>query len=468
VFTFAEPLRVPDGGKLVVRLRHESIYALHNIGRFRLSVTSHEKPGLPSHGLPEDIAQALLVEPAARTAEHSELLTAHFRQTTPLLEPQRAELKALQEQQAALAKQIPTVLVSVSVEPRETRILPRGNWLDETGPVVKPHVPAVFAVARKKPEQRETRLDLANWFVSPKNPLTARVFVNRVWKLFFGRGLAMPLDDLGAQGTPPAHADLLDWLAVEFRESGWDIKHLVRLIVTSQAYQQTSTPSAELLEHDPLNLLFARQARFRLDAEMVRDNALVVSGLWNPALGGPSVKPYQPAGYWSQLNFPEREWEADTGGNLYRRGLYTYWMRTFLHPSMLAFDAPNREECTCSRERSTTPLQSLALLNDPTYIEAARVFAQRILAEGGSDTSDRIDWGYSEMLSREPDSIVRNELQAIYETDLREYQADAASAAELIKIGAAPVPETSNAAELAAWTSVSRVLLNLHETITRY
>ena len=468
LFTFAEPLRVPEGGKLIVRMRHESIYPVHNIGRFRLSVTSHEKPGLPSHGLTDDIANSLLIEPTARTAAQKALLASHFRQTAPLLEPLRAELQSRRDRQAALVKEIPTVLVSVSVEPREPRILPRGNWLDETGPVVQPHVPAVFNVARTKPERRETRLDLARWFVSAKNPLTARVFVNRLWKLFFGRGLATPLDDLGTQGTPPMHADVLDWLAVEFRESGWNVKHLVRLLVASQAYQQSSTPSAALRELDPLNRLFARQSSFRLDAEMVRDNALCVSGLWNPAIGGPSAKPYQPAGYWSQLNFPEREWEADTGANLYRRGLYTYWMRTFLHPSLLAFDAPNREECTCQRERSTTPLQSLALLNDPTYVEAARVFAQRILAEGGAEPSDRIDWAYREVLSREPDAMVHNELRALFEEDLREYQSDTAAAVELIKIGAAPVPATIDPTELAAWTSVARVLLNLHETITRY
>ena len=468
IFTFGEPLRVPEGGRLIVRLRHESIYPVHNIGRFRLSVTSNEKPGLPSHGLPDDITHALQAEPAARTAAQNDLLAAHFRQITPLLETGRVKLKSLRDEQAELAKGIPTVLVSVSVEPRETRLLPRGNWLDGTGPVVQPHVPAVFAIDSSKPQQRETRLDLARWFVSPKNPLTARVFVNRVWKLLFGRGLATPLDDLGTQGTPPLHEDVLDWLAVEFRESGWDVKHLVRLIVTSQAYQQSSTPTEAQLERDPLNLRFARQSRFRFDAEVVRDNALCVSGLWNPAIGGPSVKPYQPAGYWSQLNFPEREWEADTGPNLYRRGLYTYWMRTFLHPSMLAFDAPNREESTCQRERSTTPLQSLALLNDPTYVEAARVFAQRILTDGGIETSDRISWAYREVLSREPASAICDELRALFEQDLREYQSDPVAATELIKIGATPVPTTISPAELAAWTSVARVLLNLHETITRY
>src|SRR5262249_26979879 len=213
---------------------------------------------------------------------------------------------------------------------------------------------------------------------APDNPLVARVFVNRLWELYFGQGLVKTLDDFGSQGVWPTHPDLLDWLAVEFRASGWGVKHVGKLMVMSETYQQPSKATEEIKQADRYNLLLARQARFRLDAEVVRDNALAVSGLLVRRVGGKSVKPYQPPGYWAHLNFPVREWQNDSGESLYRRGLYTYWCRTFLHPSLLAFDAPSREECTVERARSNTPQQALVLLNDPSYVEAARVLAERI------------------------------------------------------------------------------------------
>ena len=225
---------------------------------------------------------------------------------------------------------------------------------------------------RPRAARRATRLDLARWLVSQQNPLPARVMVNRLWKVFFGQGLVTTLDDFGSQGTQPSHPELLDWLACEFTDSGWDVKGLVRKMVMSETYRQTSSVTETQRLRDPGNRWLARQGRFRLDAELVRDSALALSGLLCEKIGGPSVKPYQPPGYWVFLNFPKRDWAADKGPNQYRRGLYTYWQRTFLHPSLLAFDASTREECVVDRPQSNTPLQALVLLNDPTYVESAR------------------------------------------------------------------------------------------------
>jgi hypothetical protein len=293
------------------------------------------------------------------------------------------------------------------------------------------------------------------------------VFVNRLWMLFFGQGISKSMEDFGAQGEWPTNPELLDWLALEFIESGWDVKRLVRLMVTSHAYRQTSIPTAEQAARDPWNRYFARQSRFRLDAEMVRDNALAVSGLLVLKVGGESAKPYQPAGYWDFLNFPKRTWQQDTGENQYRRGLYTFWQRTFLHPSFLAFDAPTREECTSERVRSNVPQQALVLLNDPSYVEAARVLAERVLKESSASTDERLNWLYRCVLSRPPQEQERKVLVELLEKHREQYQVDRAAAEKLISAGLASVAKELDAAELAAWTGVARTMLNLHETITR-
>jgi hypothetical protein len=293
------------------------------------------------------------------------------------------------------------------------------------------------------------------------------VFVNRIWALAFGQGIVSTLDDFGAQGALPTHPELLDRLAVDFMESGWDVKQLVRLLVMSGTYQQSSRASEELRHSDPYNQWLARQGRFRLDAEAVRDNALAVSGLLVRKVGGSSARPYQPPGYWSHLNFPKREYEPDHGDGLYRRGLYTYWCRTFLHPSLLAFDAPTREECTVQRPRSNTPVQALVLLNDPTYDEAARALAERAIREGGKNIPAKIDWVYRNVLSRPPRPDEASVLRALYEKHLAQYGADRPAAEALMRTGERPTPEDLDAAELAAWTSVARVMLNLHEAVTR-
>jgi hypothetical protein len=260
---------------------------------------------------------------------------------------------------------------------------------------------------------------------------------------------------------------LLDWLASEFADSGWDVKHMVRLIVTSGTYRQSSLATPRMREADPFNRLYSHQSRYRLDAEEVRDNALAISGLLSSRMFGPSAKPYQPAGYWDALNFPTRTYEADKGEDQYRRGVYTWWQRTFLHPSLAAFDAPPREEATCERLRSNIPQQALVLLNDPTYVEAARVFAARIVKEGGSNPLDRINWAYETALNRKPGPQEIQLLSDLYQKHLSEYSADKASAEKLITTGDSPVPKDVDPTDLAAWTSVSRVILNLSETITR-
>ena len=417
-------------------------------------------------GLPKKLVDILLTEPGKRTALQRETLAAHYRTVAPQLDAVRKQLADLQQQKDELLKTIPRTLITISVAPRVMRILPRGNWLDDSGEIVTPGVPASLS-GLKVNDRRATRLDLARWMVGPENPLVARVFVNRLWMLFFGQGIVKTADDFGSQGAWPTHPELLDWLAGEFRASGWDVKHMVKLMVESRTYRQSSAATEQLRQRDPYNALLARQARFRLDAEMVRDNALAISGLLSRKVGGPSVKPYQPAGYWAMLNFPKREWHNDKGENLYRRGLYTYWCRTFPHPSLVAFDAPSREECTVERPRSNTPLQALVLLNDPTYVEAARVFAQRMIRAGGKTTEQRLHYAFRQALCRKarPDEL--EVLGSLYEKHLHEYQADKTAAVALLRVGDHPAAKDMNPAELAAWTSVARIVLNLHETVTR-
>ncbi len=418
-------------------------------------------------GLPDPIAKALKVDTEKRSDAERTLLDNHYRTIAPELASIREQIAANEKQQKDIRAAIPQTLISVSIAPRKVRILPRGNWLDDSGEVVDPATPT--SLPKVEVSDRQTaRLDLARWMAARENPLTARVFVNRLWKLTFGQGIVKSLDDFGTQGNAPTHPELLDWLAVEFMESGWDVKHMIQLMVTSETYQQSSFVTPQVREIDPSNKWLARQARFRLDAEMVRDNALAVSGLLSPTIGGPSVKPYQPAGYWQHLNFPKREWQQDKNENLYRRGLYTYWQRTFLHPSLLAFDAPSREECTVDRPRSNTPLQALALLNDPTYVEAARALAGRVIHAGGGSEQERLTFAFRQVLGRSPSAEEEAVLLPLYQKHLAEYATDEAAAVLLLRVGELPPAADVNNAELAAWTSVTRVILNLHETIVRY
>jgi hypothetical protein len=414
------------------------------------------------------VAAALKKAAAKRTAKDRQAVKTHFRAQVSGVG--RAELAALAEAeraQKAYADALPHCLVTESAAvPRTVRVLPRGNWMDESGEIVKPALPAYLP--RPEVAGRElTRLDLARWLVSRENPLTARVFVNRLWTQFFGTALSRVPGDLGAQGELPPNGPLLDWLASEFMDRGWDVKHMVRAIVTSATYRQVSTATPAQLAADPENREHARQSRPRFEAEGVRDAALAVAGLLSPQIGGPSVKPYQPAGYWENLNFPPRDYATDRGEAQYRRGLYVWWQRTFLHPSLLAFDAPSREECVAERNRSNLPQQALVLLNDPTYVEAARALAARIVAEGGGTTAQRLAFAWDRALQRPPRAEEVRTATGLLDGHLRHYRADPAAADALLATGDSPLPAGLDHAELAAWTHVARVLLNLHEFITR-
>lgn len=471
--------------RITVTLRHDSLqYRRAVIGRFRLALSSAEYswPGEGAagnrskykeggefawaSGLPMAAINALKADkesaekdPKALEA-NKKVLRDYFDWSHPELTQLLTKLETLEARRNLLVASIPRVVTTVAAAPRETRVLPRGNWMDTTGAIVEPAIPEMFGKLATD-GKRATRLDLANWIVSPNNPLTGRAFVNRTWREFFGTGISKTLDDLGSQGEWPTNPELLDWLASEFTHD-WDVKHLVRTIVLSKTYRQSAMESALAASKDPENRLLSHQSRFRADAENVHDIALELSGLLNQKFGGPSVRPYEPDGYLATLNFPKREYSASHGEDLYRRGIYTLWRRTFLHPALLNFDAPTREECTVNRTSSNTPLQALDLLNDPIFVEAARVFAERALPQ-----NDPVSWIVQQALNRNPTQEERRILADLYAHNLQRFTASPEAARELSAIGDAPTPKTANLPKLAALTMVTRAVLNLHETITR-
>lgn len=382
---------------------------------------------------------------------------------------QSAKLAAAEKELAEAKKSARLTMVTVSIAPRTVRLLPRGNWMDDSGPVMQSAVPEFLGKAQTTGE-RVSRLDVANWLMDKDRGaglLTARVMVNRLWYLMFGSGLCRSLEDFGGQGEPPDQPELLDRLAYEFVEGGWSVKHLMKHITLSQAYQRASyADKPGMANKDPENRLFARQGRFRLSAEFIRDNALAMSGLLVSDVGGAGVRPYQPAGYYKYLNFPTRDYVAHTDQRQWRRGVYMHWQRQFLHPMLKAFDAPRREECTAQRSRSNTPLSALVLLNDPTFLEAARVFAARTLKDGGTDDASRLNFAFRWATSRSPNAEETAALQDFLKTSRNEFS-DEAAAKELLSTGLAPQTDDVPNSELAAWTSVMRLLLNLAETNLR-
>jgi hypothetical protein len=468
VYLLAEPLPAADGRVLVVTLKTA------DLGRARFSVTPFGGaiPGYKHAHRPE-LAKAITAILTGRPADSSirEITAAFIHATTPeeKLPAGYASLRdAILECRAGythsmVAETLPADKIA------SVRLLPRGDWMNP-GEEVQPAFPGFLTSTPAPSGKRLTRLDLADWLMSAENPLPSRQFTNRLWQQFFGRGLSGVLDDLGSQGEMPSHPELLDWLASEFRESGWDVKHMVRLIVTSQTYQREAATRQDLLDKDPDNRLVAGQRARRLDAEFIRDNALAISGLLRKdSVGGPSVRPYQPESYYENLMFPDRDYLASSGSDQHRRGLYMHWQRTFLHPMLAAFDAPSRETCTAERFQANSPQQALALLNDPSFVEAARAFAQRIASElPDADDETRIRHALKLALSREARAGEADSLKNFLTKQRELYQNKPEDAKKLIAIGQSGIKDATNPTELAAWTQVCRAILNLHESITRY
>ena len=494
----AEKIQTTADSVITIRLHHDAPLRRATIGRFRVALSSAAysfpeggesarkaaaKDADPQastlsiavdHGIPADVLKALKTEEAERTDDQKESVDDFYAWSSPELQSSYVEIAKLELARNQLEASIPRVLATERVRPRVTRILRRGNFLDEEGEIVYPAIPAMFGKLNT-PGRHATRLDLANWIASSENPLTARVFVNRTWRQLFGTGLSKIMEDLGSQGEWPTHPELIDWMAAEFMQPSWqadgahpwDMKHIVRTIVLSQTYRQSSVSSPVMDAKDPENRLLSHQSRFRVEAEVVHDTALSVAGLLTEHFGGPSVRPYEPDGYLLAMNFPKREYSESRGEDLYRRALYTQWQRTFLHPTLLTFDAPTREECTVNRVNSNTPLQALDLLNDPIFVEAARVFAEHILAEGGKKFDDRMEYAFRRALNRAPQKQERRILEDLYRRSSEQYRKNETDARALLTVGEAPVPSEADVSELAAMTTVARTILNLHETITR-
>jgi len=423
--------------------------------------------------LPSEILAILECEPTSRTAEQEVALWKYCSAHAQELERTRIDLTNLRERVATLTEPFATMVMDVDAKPRDTFILNRGDYMQ---PTVKVEAGTIASLPAMPENASRDRLGLAQWLVSPVHPLTARVAVNRFWKMLFGTGLVATAADFGSQGEWPSHPELLDWLAVDFRDSGWNVKSLVKQIVMSSTYRQDSRTTTELLERDPQNRLLARGARFRLPAEFIRDAALKTSGLLVARIGGPSVNPYMPGDLWREVSHygsspaTAQTFVQDHGEKLYRRSLYTFWKRTAPPPNMVAFDAPNREVCTISRGTTTTPLQALVTLNDVQFVEASRAFAAKILntvKPSPSLDDDRIRWAFLEATSR---PLSDQELVILRRTLSRErqrYAKDADAARDYVSVGESPTPESIRADELAAWSQLSAVLLNLSESVSR-
>jgi len=420
--------------------------------------------------MPLEYALILARSPDERIKPQNDALRTYYRrQNDPEFVKLEQKLASLNKEYNELYNAVPTVMVMGEMEePRETHLLERGQY-DAPGEVVFASTPEFLPALET--EKRPDRLDLARWLVSGDHPLTARVTVNRFWQRFFGTGIVKSSEDFGAQGEWPTHPRLLDWLATEFVASGWDIKHMHRLMVMSATYRQASHVRPDLTDRDPQNRLLARGPRYRLDAETLRDNALAVSGLLVDKVGGPSVRPYQPAGLWKEVSYgagySAQIFEKDEGEGLYRRSMYTFWKRQAPPPQMVLFDAPNRETCVVRRERTNTPLQALMLMNSTQYVEAARALAERVLHEADEGVEARIVYGFELATSRKPDSDEVAVLESIYEEQLQEFKKQGDAAAAFLSVGDRPPDESFAPEQLGAWTTVMSTILNLDETISK-
>ena len=453
-----------ESGEIVLTLRQESESAKGTIDAFALSTTD-DRHVAERLRLPEEIRQLLAVEPKERARGQAAKLAAHYRTLSPTLRPYRERLAQLEKRRKALRPHT-TVPIFREMPPekrRQTHIQVRGNYRNKAEEV-SPGTPSAFPpLAEGMPKNR---LALARWLVDEENPLTARVIANRHWEQIFGAGIVSTSEEFGSQGELPTHPELLDWLAVELVESGWDLKRLLRWIVTSTSYRQSAKATPAMLQADPENRFFARGPRIRLSAEMIRDQALFIGGLLSTDQFGPPVRPPQPKMGLSAAFGSRIDWETSQGADKYRRGLYTNWRRSNPYPSMITFDAPNREVCTVRRPRSNTPLQALVTLNDPVYIEAAQGLARRIAGREGSPES-KVDWAFRAALIRPPSEAERKRLAALYQDSVREYEKNPAQAREMAVHPLGDPGEGADFADLAAWTVVGNVILNLDEVFLK-
>ncbi len=419
-----------------------------------------------AESVPADIAAVLATTTKLAGNQKTKVRTYFRRSKSPEFKQMTDDLEKWREEETSIEKMIPVTMVAKEMDKRrETFMLVRGEY-DKKSDQVSPGVPAILPPFPK--DTPTNRLGLAKWMLDPAHPLTARVTVNRFWQQYFGVGLVKTTEDFGAQGEQPSHPQLLDWLATEFIRTGWDVKHLQKLIVTSATYRQSSKLTPELRSRDPENRLLARGPRFRVDAEVVRDLALAASGLLIEKHGGRSVKPYEPPGLWEAVSFNNsQKYVPDKGEGAYRRSLYTYWKRQSPPPNMLLFDAPTREYCTVRRSRSNTPLQALTLLNDPQFVEAARAFAQRMMLEGGLSADNRIIHGFRLATARKPSPDETKILLGVFNQQLAEFRKDKDAAEKLLSVGNFKTKPELDKSEVAAWATVASMILNLDETVTK-
>jgi Protein of unknown function (DUF1553)/Protein of unknown function (DUF1549)/Concanavalin A-like lectin/glucanases superfamily/Planctomycete cytochrome C len=453
------PFRIGAGGGAGNRF-HGRIDEVRVYGR----VLSAEEAAILADPRPISEIGAMALD--QRSPADKEKILAYFVENAASAEIREAGQRIIQDQARLeeFYEDIPTVMVMEEMaKPREAHVLLRGAY-DQPGEKVSPGIPEILPPMPAG--YPNNRLGLARWLVDGSNPLTARVVVNRFWQMLFGTGLVKTVENFGSQGEPPSHPELLDWLSTEFVRTGWDMKGILRTMVTSATYRQSSKISPELLEKDPENRLLARGPRFRLPAEMIRDQALAFAGLLVNKIGGPPVKPYQPAGLWLEVSKGE-EYKQDYGDELYRRSLYTFRRRAVPQPMLANFDAPSRESCVVRQTLTNTPLQALDLMNDVTFVEAARVFAARVMREGGKTPEERIAFAFRLATARSPRPEESRVLLALYKQELVAYQKDPDTARKALNHGEHPVDQRLEQVELAAYTSITRLILNLDETITK-
>ena len=457
-----QAVEIPEGSKLLVTIEQQSTHKNHTLGKFRLSSTADDQVQRWSE-TPAEVLAALQVAADQRAAAQKETVTQHFLNITPELKEIRTKQAELKKQIADLKPDTVPIMKEMAGAGRETKLQHRGNYLD-LGEVVQPSTPAIFPAMKKDLPQR---LALANWLVDPANPLTARVVANRYWDQIFGIGIVATSEEFGSQGELPVHPELLDWLATDLTENKWDLKAFVKKLVTSAAYRQSSRVTPELQNKDPDNRLLARGPRFRLSAEMVRDQTLAVGGLLSNKMYGPPVKPMQPNMGLSAAFGSGIDWQTSDGPDRHRRALYTTWRRSNPYPSMATFDAPNREVCTVRRGRTNTPLQALVTLNDPVYIEAAQALSRKVVAEGGATNAERAAYAFRLVLSRPPTAEEQGRLEKLFEVSRTKFEQQPEAAKKLATEPIGAVPKDANVAELAAWTVVGNVLLNLDEALMK-